>query len=251
MEQTRAALSAEREQELQLFCKQLGISFTNLSLLDRAFHHRSFSNETNDVFYNNETLEFLGDTVLAMATATYLYKTMPDKTEGELAKTKSVVVSEMTLSAIALAIGIDRCLVLGHGEERSGGRQKKAILADAVEAVIGAYYLDSGYAQAEKLILSLIVDEIQKVKQNRHIPDYKTILQEYYQKKRKSCPVYKLVEKSGPEHDITFWMTVSLDDKTYGPAQGKNKKTAEQAAARIACESLALADSLTDAPKIY
>lgn len=228
-------LSAERKKQLVQFCKQLHIRFNDYELLDLAFHHRSFSNENAAHRHvNNERLEFLGDSVLGMATATFLYEDMMDNPEGDLARIKSVVVSEQTLAPIAVAIGIDTMLVLGKGEEVSGGRQKKAILADAVEAVIGAYYLDSGYAAAEKLVLSFIVPEIRKVQQNRGVKDYKTLLQEFYQKKYKACPAYELVKKTGPDHDQTFWVSVHLGSTTYGPAQGKNKKTAEQAAAQMA-----------------
>lgn len=228
-------LSAERKKALRQFCKHLSIRFSDYALLDLAFHHRSYANEdARHRHVNNERLEFLGDSVLGMATAAFLYADMADNPEGDLARIKSVVVSEQTLAPVAVAMGIDKMLVLGRGEEMSGGRQKKAILADAVEAVIGAYYLDAGYAAAEKLVLSLIVPEIRKVQENRGAKDYKTILQEFYQKKCKACPVYELVRKTGPDHDQTFWVTVRLGGTTYGPAQGKNKKTAEQHAAQLA-----------------
>lgn len=221
------------------FCKALSIRFSDLELLDLAFHHRSFSNENSEHRHvNNERLEFLGDSVLGMATATFLYEDMMDNPEGDLARIKSVVVSEQTLAPIALDIGIDRMLIMGKGEEKSGGRQKKAILADAVEAVIGAYYLDSGYDAAEKLVLSFIVPEIRKVQQNKGTRDYKTLLQEFYQKKYKACPVYELVKRTGPDHDQIFWVNVHLGDTCYGPAQGKNKKEAEQNAARQAYETV-------------
>ena len=235
----KTKLSPERKKMLIQFCKALSIRFSDLELLDLAFHHRSFSNENSEHRHvNNERLEFLGDSVLGMATATFLYEDMMDNPEGDLARIKSVVVSEQTLAPIALSIGIDRMLIMGKGEEKSGGRQKKAILADAVEAVIGAYYLDSGYDAAEKLVLSFIVPEIRKVQQNKGTRDYKTLLQEFYQKKYKTCPVYELVKKTGPDHDQVFWVNVHLGDTCYGPAQGKNKKEAEQNAARQAYESV-------------
>ena len=237
---TGKKVTPQRRALLVDFSKKNGIRFNNISLLDLAFHHRSFSNEAGGRLhkYNNERLEFLGDAVLGMATATYLYEDMLEKPEGDLAKIKSVVVSEMTLAPIAVAIGVDTCLVLGKGEELSGGRSKKAILADALEAVIGAYYLDAGYPAAEKLVLKLIVPEIKKVQENRHQKDYKTLLQEFYQKHSKSCPVYELVKRTGPDHDRTFWVSVKLGNDAYGPAQGKSKKAAEQAAAAIAWETL-------------
>ncbi len=233
-------LNPQRKKDLVSFSKNLSIHFNDLLLLDMAFHHRSFSNEggASGTRYNNERLEFLGDAVLGMATATYLYETMAQSQEGDLSRIKSVVVSEMSLAPIALNIGVDKYLVLGRGEEMSGGRTKKAILADAVEAIIGAYYLDSGYAAAEKLVLKLIIPEIKKVLANRHSKDYKTLLQEYYQKKYKTCPSYKLVKCTGPDHDRTFWVSVHLGEVAYGPATGKNKKEAEQAAAHLAWEAI-------------
>lgn len=167
---------------------------------------------------------------------------MMDNPEGDLAKIKSNVVSEQTLAPIAKnKMHIDKYLVLGKGEELSGGREKKAILADAVEAVIGALYLDSGYDAAEKLVLELIVPEIRKVQQDKGSKDWKSLLQEFYQKKYKSCPTYELVKKSGPDHDRTFWVTVHLGDVAYGPEKGKNKKEAEQTAAQAACIAVGVA----------
>ncbi|MBR1721822.1 MAG: ribonuclease III, partial [Treponema sp.] len=143
-------------------------------------------------------------------------------------------VSEHTLAPIALSIGIDKMLVLGKGEEKSGGRSKRAILADAVEAVIGAYYLDSGYKAAEKLVLSFMIPEIKKVLEDKGEKDFKTILQEAHQKKYKTCPVYELVKEEGPDHDRTFWIKVHLKNASYGPAEGKSKKEAEQNVAKKA-----------------
>lgn len=229
-------LPPQRKNLLVDFSKKNSILFNDLLLLDLALHHRSYSNENGaeNQRYNNERLEFLGDAVLGMATATYLYESMLEKPEGDLARIKSVVVSESTLAPIAKAIGVPKCLVLGKGEDLSGGREKKAILADALEAIIGAYYLDSGYQAAESLVLRLIVPEIEKVLQNKHHRDYKTLLQERYQKLYKSCPEYLLVKRTGPDHDRTFWISVKLGQITYGPAKGKSKKEAEQAAAAMA-----------------
>lgn len=238
------SFSPQRKALLVNFQKRLNIHFKNIQLLDTAFHHRSFSNELANTTGNNECLEFLGDAVLGMITATYLYTIFGSRPEGELAKIKSVVVSEATLSALALEIGVDKCLSLGKGEERSGGREKKAILADALEAVFGAYYLDSGFKFVEKLIMQLLVPEIEKVLENRHIKDYKTLLQELYQKKYKECPVYKVIKKTGPDHDQIFWVSVFLGSTAYGPSQGKNKKEAEQAVACFAWEKMT--ESLVD-----
>lgn len=233
-------LTPERRKELEEFCHNLGLHFNNLNILDLAFHHRSYSNENLEhKIYNNERLEFLGDSVLGLATAAFLYEDMQDNQEGDLARIKSNVVSEQSLAPIAKDImHIDRYLVLGKGEELTGGRTKKAILADAVEAVIGALYLDSGYKAAENLVLELIVPEIRKVQSDKGNKDYKSILQEYYQKKFKICPKYELVKKTGPDHDMTFFVNVHLGEDCIGPCQGKSKKNAEQNAARLAVERL-------------
>ncbi len=169
-----------------------------------------------------------------MATAAFLYSDMEENQEGDLAKIKSNVVSEQSLAPIALKIGIDKMLILGKGEEMSGGRHKKAILADAVEAVIGAYYLDSGYKAAQKLVLELIIPEIRKVQENKGNKDFKTLLQEFHQKKFKACPNYELVKETGPDHDRIFWVKVNLKNISYGPVSGKSKKEAEQNAAKMA-----------------
>lgn len=236
---SRKNISPERIRDLNQFCKNLSIKFKNIELLDLAFHHRSFSNENAEHRHlNNERLEFLGDSVLGVATATFLYVNLVENPEGDLAKIKSVVVSEETLAPIAVRIGIDKMLILGRGEELSGGRQKKAILADAVEALFGAYYLDKGYEAAQTFVLSFIAPEIKKVLENKGHKDYKTMLQEWYQKKYKECPRYELVKNTGPEHDKVFWVTVHLKNVSYGPEKGKSKKEAEQNAAKLAYEEL-------------
>lgn len=232
-------VSSERKKALLSFCKPLGLKFKNLELLDLAFHHCSYSNENHsEKYFNNERLEFLGDSVLGLATADWLYKDMSaSHAEGDLAKIKSVVVSEKSLAPIALRFGIDKMLVLGRGEEMSGGRTKPAILADCMEAIIGAYYLDAGYEACEKYVLSFIVPEIKRVQQNGG-KDFKTLLQELYQKKNKKTPVYELVDVSGPDHEQVFKVCVILGDMKYGPSSGKSKKEAEQKAAEIAYNHL-------------
>ena len=238
-------LSLERKKDLSEFCRNLNIKFNNLNMLDLALHHRSFSNESQEYkIYNNERLEFLGDSVLGLVTAAFLYEDMMDNPEGDLAKIKANVVSEKSLAPIAKDVmHVDSYLVMGRGEELSGGRTKPAILADAVEAVIGALYLDSGYEAAEKFVLELIVPEIHKVQQDKGNKDYKSILQEYYQKEHKTFPVYQLVNQSGPDHDRVFSISVRLGNTVYGPAEGKSKKSAEQSAARQACVALGLEEN--------
>ena len=232
-------IEKHRKQELVTFQKKAKCKFKNINLLDIAFHHRSFSNEHNDAPINNERLEFLGDSVLGMIIATSLYLTHPDKPEGDLAKIKAAVVSEDSLFSIALNLEVDKYLRLGHGEEVSGGRKKKALLADAVEALIGAYYLDSGFKAVQRFVLEIIAPQIRLVEQNKHqYRDYKSILQEYAQKEYRIIPKYLLVSTSGPDHDRVFAVKVQIKDTAYGPAYGKSKKEAEQAAAEAAWKVL-------------
>ena len=226
-------LTKERKKQLSDFCDRVGIKFKKLDHLDQAFHHRSLTNEAHGV-KNNERLEFLGDSVLGMVTAEYLYRKL-DNPEGDLAKIKSAVVSEKALAPVALQFGIDKLLLLGHGEEMSGGRTKPAILADCMEAIIGAYYLEAGYVAAEKYVLSFIEPAVNDIF-SQGIKDYKTQLQEKYQKKTKQCPKYELISKTGPDHDQTFNVCVHLGQKTYGPVSAKSKKEAEQKAAKLALD---------------
>jgi len=199
--------------------------------------HRSVSNETGNKA-NNERLEFLGDSILGAVCATLLYQLYSDKSEGDLAKIKAVVVSEDILSGIALNLKIDTMLLLGKGEEMSGGRAKKAILADAMEAVIGALYIDSGYKTAFDFVSRCITPEINKVAGADYYKDYKSILQEHCQRQFRCYPEYAIVKRTGPEHDRTFWVDVKINDNVYGTGMGRNKKSAEQEAARAAWEKI-------------
>lgn len=228
-------ISKERARELASFCKKVQIKFKDIEILDQAFRHRSVSNEKQKSS-NNERLEFLGDSVLGMVTAAYLYKNL-DNPEGDLAKIKSSVVSEKALAPVALEYGIDKLLVLGHGEEMSGGRNKPAILADCMEAIIGAYYLDCGYKAAEEYVLRFIKPAIENVLING-MKDFKTQLQELSQKLFKECPKYNLISKSGPEHAQIFTMSVEVHGTVYGPEKGTTKKAAEQKVAEIALKSI-------------
>jgi ribonuclease-3 len=199
--------------------------------------HRSATNESGQR-QNNERLEFLGDAILGAVAATLLYQGLSDKPEGELAKIKSVVVSEDILSGVARELQIDKLLILGRGEGLSGGRTKNTILADALEALIGALYLDSGYKATYKFVSRRISPEITRVLDNRHHLDYKSLLQELSQHLYHEYPVYRLLKQSGPDHARLFWIEVTVHDKTFGPGMGKNKKAAEREAARIAYDAL-------------
>lgn len=242
-------VNAERKKELLLFEKHANLRFRRLDLLNLAFSHRSFANENPAKIDNNEKLEFLGDSVLGLVVAEYLFSELPDRAEGDLARIKSFVVSEDSLAGIAKNLRVDNYILIGKGEEYSGGRGKKAILADCMEAVFGAYFLDSGFLKARSFILRYLVPEINKVLENKHKKDYKTLLQEYAQKRFKSYPRYNLVQRTGPDHDRTFWIEVKVQGHTYGPGEGKTKKEAEQRAASIAYRAL-MAENGTGSPRV-
>jgi ribonuclease-3 len=227
----------ERKKQLAAFQKAAGIKFKHIELLNLSFVHRSVSNETG-CRLNNERLEFLGDSILGAVCATLLYQKYAEKTEGELAKIKSVAVSEDILSSVARILQLDTMLLLGKGEELSGGRTKKAILADTLEALIGALYLDSGYKAAFDFISHYLAPEIDRVTEKNYHRDYKSLLQELSQHHFRSYPQYRLVKRSGPDHERTYWMEVDLNGTTYGPGVGRNKKSAEQEAARIAYQAV-------------
>ena len=167
-----------------------------------------------------------------------LYRTLPGFTEGDMAKIKSFVVSESSLAKIAVQLRVENFILIGKGEEYSGGRSKKAILADCMEAIIGAYYLDSGFRAVKSFVQRLFMPEIEAVLTDRHEKDYKTLLQELAQKKHRTYPKYRVVRKKGPNHDRTFWIEVDVNGKQFGPGRGKSKKEAEQEAAEMAYRAL-------------
>ncbi len=216
--------------------------FNDLRFLNLAFTHTSYANESKVHVDDNEKLEFLGDSVLGMITAEYLFSSFKKFHEGEFSKIKAIVVSEDSLSEVANRFSLDRFLLIGRGEEIQGGKKKKAILADAMEAVIAAVYLDQGLDAARKYVLSFIRDQVDRFLSDKvSYKDYKTTLQEYLQKRRKDLPLYSVVGHDGPDHAQEFKVEVLVMGKKYGPAKGANKKSAEQAAAHMALVSLGLA----------
>lgn len=233
-------IPASRMKELLLFQKANGLHFKDVYLLNNAFIHSSFANESkNKNVKDNERLEFLGDSVLSVVVSQWLYLNL-NVNEGECTRIRSFVVSEDSLSKIAMQTGVNQYIKIGKGEEMSGGRTKKAILADCMEAIFAAIYLDKGFQEASDFILKLLIPEIEDVISNKHRKDYKTMLQEYVQKTYKIVPSYKLEKTTGPEHDQKFWVSVEFKGKKFGPACGHNKKDAEQETARMAWSELGL-----------
>ena len=217
--------------------KAIGYRFNNISLLQNALAHSSYANERwHNSLMSNERLEFLGDSILGMTVADHLYRNFPDRPEGELTRMRADMVCEKTLAAVAGQIGLGQHLLLGHGEERFGGRRRESILADAVESIIAACYLDGGFESAAAFIRTFILCHV-PVKQLQNV-DYKTKLQELVQRKKNQVLTYALVGESGPDHDKSFQVEVSLNNQVVGQGSGRSKKRAEQDAARTAIEKL-------------
>lgn len=215
----------------------IGYRFQNITLLQNALTHSSYANERwHNSLLSNERLEFLGDSILGMVVAEYLYKQFSDRPEGELTKMRADMVCETSLAAIADKIGLGQHLLLGHGEDRLGGRNRASILADAVESVIAASYLDGGMAAAEGFIRRFVLTNV-PVKRMQNT-DYKTTLQELVQQKKNQNLTYVLTGESGPDHDKVFCVEVRLNDEPVGVGTGSSKKRAEQAAAQSALQAL-------------
>ena len=215
----------------------IGYSFRDLSLLETALTHTSYANEVyKDGLRSYERLEFLGDSILGFTAADYLFTTFPGLHEGELTKLRAELVCETSLAQTAKKLGLGEHLHLGKGEEACGGRQRVSIIADVVEAVIAAIYLDGGLDAARRFIYDhVLVDVKTRVKLNA---DYKTMLQELAQKKKNQKLSYECLAESGPDHDKTFTVRVLLNGTPIGTGEGSSKKRAEQAAAQQAMERL-------------
>ena len=217
--------------------KTIGYRFKNITLLQNALTHSSYANERwHNSLMSNERLEFLGDSILGMVVAEYLYKTFPDRPEGELTRMRADMVCEQALCVIANRLGLGEHLLLGHGEEQTGGRTRASILADAVESVIAACFLDGGMDAAKGFVQQFVLCDV-PVTQLHNI-DYKTVLQERVQQKKDQVLSYALVAESGPDHDKRFTAAVSLNGEIVGQGIGSSKKRAEQEAARVAIEAL-------------
>ena len=215
----------------------IGYRFQNITLLQNALTHSSYANERwHNSLKSNERLEFLGDSILGMVVAEYLYKTFPDRPEGELTRMRADMVCERSLASVAARIDLGRHLMLGNGEEQGGGRNRDSILADAVESVIAASFLDGGMEAARSFIEKFILVEVPVKKM--HNADYKTALQELVQKRKNQVLSYELTGEEGPDHNKCFRVAVSLNGKVIGNGTGSSKKRAEQDAARVALEGL-------------
>ena len=227
--------SLESKGHMEKLEKKIGYCFHNRELLKTALTHSSYANEARDRHtQSNERLEFLGDSILGMVTSDYIFKLYPDIPEGELTKLRAAVVCEQALYEVARSLGLSEFLLLGRGEEAGGGRERASILADAVEAMIGAVYMDGGLAAAQPFILSFIKPSVARTAARHNFNDYKTMLQEIVQKNREEVLSYRVAAQSGPDHDKTFIMEVLLNSNVVAQGRGHSKKEAEQAAAHEA-----------------
>ncbi len=225
--------------DIAAFEDHLGYHFKDKKVLIEALTHRSFYHENPDKAENyNERLEFLGDSVLGFVIVEYLFSSERRLAESVMAKTKSYLVKESVLSEIANAISLGKYLRLGKGEEATGGRTKRSLLADAVEAVLGALYLDGGYNKAQELILRLFKEKIEAIMISGEFHDFKTELQEKTQMLFGSIPEYRMIKQEGEEHRKTFTVEVYIAGERLGTGYGKSKKEAETLAAREALHKL-------------
>ncbi len=215
----------------------VGYRFKNITLLRNALTHSSYANEHwHDSLKSNERLEFLGDSILGMVVAEYLYTNFPDRPEGELTRMRADMVCEQALAVVANRLNLGDHLLLGNGEEQGGGRARASILADAVESVIAATFLDGGMDEAKRFIKQFVLCDVPVSR--LHNVDHKTALQELVQQKKNQHLSYDLVGESGPDHDKRFTVAVSLNGVEVGQGTGSSKKRAEQEAARAAIEKL-------------
>ena len=209
--------------------KKLGYTFQDRKLLEHALCHSSYANERHwDRLENNERLEFLGDAVLELITSEYLYKNYPKMPEGEATRTRASIVCEQTLALCARDLGLGDWLRLGKGEELTGGRDRDSITSDAMEALLGAVYLDGGFANAKEFVHHFILNDIEHKKL---FYDSKTILQEQIQSETEVPIHYELIKEEGPDHNKRFTVQVLLETEVLGTGCGRTKKAAEQEAA--------------------
>jgi ribonuclease-3 len=226
-------------EDLNELNKKLDYNFKNPEMIIQAFRHSSYVNEQTDSdLKNNERLEFLGDAVLDLAISHVLMELFQDSKEGDLSKYRATVVNENGLYQVAQSLGLGEYLTLGKGEEVTGGRKRPSILANTMEAVLGALYLDAGFEKTKEIIQRLFSPLLEGIETERTVNDFKSQLQEFTQEVYKTRPEYVLVGESGPPHDKTFRVALHLQGKIMAEDEGKSKKEAEQKAAKKAFECL-------------
>lgn len=230
-------MNDQRREDLISFLSKLGLEDSSLELTDQALTHSSFAFE-NDLAYNSERLEFLGDAVLEFYVSQYLYEHFPNATEGELSKLRARLVNRRYLGERARQIGLGSLLLLGKGEEQTGGRERLSSLGSALEALIGAIFLSSGIEKAGRFINQVIIEAARQLLHAGIDRDYKSQLQELVQRRLHFLPYYRTVKEEGPDHKKTFVVEVFINGQCYGHGFGSRKKSAENEAARNALQKL-------------
>ncbi|MFZ5352600.1 MAG: ribonuclease III [Bacillota bacterium] len=233
-------INSKRASQLKQVQEKIGYSFKDLSLLNTALTHSSYSGSKTEELEHNERLEFLGDSILNMTISLYLYKKCKDMPEGMLTRTRAAIVCEQSLHAASESINIGEYLLMSRGEENTGGRKRASILADAFEALIAAVFIDGGINKARAFVIDALKDTIEASISNKVITDYKSFLQEHVQKYSLGKLIYQLLDEKGPDHDKIFEMALYLDEKLLGSGSGRSKKDAQQAAAKAAIENLGI-----------
>jgi ribonuclease-3 len=231
------SLTPERQAQLQALCRRLGCRFRDPGILDRALRHSSYTYESPEAGPSNELLEFLGDAVLALTVSHLLVATFPEAPEGELSRRRAALVNARSLAELARRFGLGVCLLLGRGEKGQAGHEKPSLLADALEAVLAAAYLDGGFKKAQRLVNRWFAPILAQ-QGPLAWQDPKTALQELLQARHKLAPTYHLLEESGPSHARRFRVELRLGDKALAQGEGPSKKQAEKRAAELALEGL-------------
>jgi len=216
--------------------KAHNLPIKNQQLLTIALTHRSALNEKKGARISNERLEFLGDAVLELIVSNYLYRLYPDKTEGQLTRLRAKIVQTRTLATAATKLNLGQHLILSTGETRAQGQKNPSLLANTFEAIIGALYLDQGLTTTAKFIKIHLIDQLSDILKQAQITDYKSQLQELWQKTKKITPTYKIISTSGPDHYKIFKIKVLAGNKVMGQGTGKSKQAAQQTAAQAALE---------------
>lgn len=232
-------MDKKRKTALSSLAEHLELDFKNPDLLDESLTHSSYVNEREKgACHDNEALEFLGDAVLGIVVSHHLYHQFPSQPPGHYSALKAALVNKATLAECARTISLGNYVRLGHGEELSNGRERESVLANALEALIGAIFLDGGLTAARKFVLRLIAPCLDKLVQEEVQRDSKSLLQSITQDRYKTLPTYRVVSETGPDHKRSFEVELSINGKTYGKGTGRSKKAAEQKAAKEALHKL-------------
>lgn len=235
-------MNKSRVKELQVFENSIGYEYKNLELLHIAFTHSSYTNENASSKVHNERLEFLGDSVVNLVITDLLFKNFQGLPEGDLTRIRASLICEDSFARVSEKLNIPRFILLGKGEEKNGGRNRKSLIADAFEAFCGSVYLDSSYKTAKDLILNHLAPTMLDYVGSNNPVDFKTLLQEEIQKNSTEKIKYSLIKSEGPDHEKLFYFKVLLGDEVLGLGQGKSKKEAEHGAAQDALKNMGILD---------